>query len=279
MKICPECGQDIGDVTQKCPHCGKEITASTEDVAQRDVPQEVASDRSSSPFSVFMGVSCLLLLAFSVALYWPVFSGAGEASRRSICRNNLKQIGLALHDYHDAYASFPPAHVVDEKGTPLYSWRVLLLPYLEQKALYSEWDATQAWDSPANRRLSDTVLSVYTCPNSTDAGPYTNYIAPVGSDSVFPGTETITFDDITDPPHQTIMVAEMTGEQIPWAAPFDERISFEAVNSVGAVGSKHVGGMHVLFCDGGAGFVLDTVDATALTNLFNRHDGAGERDF
>ncbi len=221
----------------------------------------------------------IAIIAILIALLLPAVQQAREAARRSSCKNNLKQIGLALHDYHDAYASFPPAHVVDEKGTPLYSWRVLLLPYLEQKALYSEWDATQAWDSPANRRLSDTVLSVYTCPNSTDAGPYTNYIAPVGSDSVFPGTETITFDDITDPPHQTIMVAEMTGEQIPWAAPFDERISFEAVNSVGAVGSKHVGGMHVLFCDGGAGFVLDTVDATALTNLFNRHDGAGERDF
>lgn len=241
--------------------------------------EDIAPGKSARSFSVVKVVGCILAALLLYVLTNPQFQGAREAARRSLCTNNLKQIGLALHDYHDAYGSLPPAYVVDEIGTPLYSWRVVLLPFLEQKSLYSEWDLTQAWDSPANRRLSDTVLSVYTCPNSTDAGPCTNYIAPVGPDSVFPGTEAVTFDDITDPTHQTIMVAEMTGARIPWAAPFDERVSFDSINSSGGIGSKHVGGMHVLFCDGSAGFVLEDTDATALTNLFNRHDRAGDLEY
>jgi Protein of unknown function (DUF1559) len=64
----------------------------------------------------------------------------GEAARRAQCRNNLKQIALALHDYHQQYGVLPPAYVADASGRPMHSWRVLLLPFLEQQSLYDQYD-------------------------------------------------------------------------------------------------------------------------------------------
>ena len=71
-----------------------------------------------------------------VALLLPAVQAARESARRMQCSNNLKQVALAMHNYHDTYQSFPPAYTVDADGNKLHSWRTLLLPYIEQAALY-----------------------------------------------------------------------------------------------------------------------------------------------
>ena len=76
----------------------------------------------------------VILLFFSLLLLHPP-GGASEYAYRSQCANNLNRIALALHNYHDAYKCFPPAYVADEEGRPMHSWRVLILPYMEQQAL------------------------------------------------------------------------------------------------------------------------------------------------
>ena len=73
----------------------------------------------------------------------------------------MKQIGLALRSYHQDQGRFPPAVVYSPEGRPLYSWRVLILPYLEQKDLYDEFDLNEAWDSPHNRELLAKRPAVY----------------------------------------------------------------------------------------------------------------------
>ncbi|MFN0054259.1 MAG: DUF1559 domain-containing protein, partial [Planctomycetales bacterium] len=70
------------------------------------------------------------------ALLLPAVQQAREAARRTQCKNNLHQIGLALHNYHDAFNSFPPAYIPDASGRPMHSWRVLILPFLDQAPLY-----------------------------------------------------------------------------------------------------------------------------------------------
>ena len=90
---------------------------------------------------------------------------AREAAQRSTCKNNLKQIGLALHNYHDRYQSFPPAFVADENGKPMHSWRVLLLPYLDQADLYARYNFNEPWNGPNNLKLGDEIPEVYGCPN------------------------------------------------------------------------------------------------------------------
>src|SRR5687767_15769954 len=92
----------------------------------------------------------LLLLA---ALLLPFSRGGAprEAARRMQCGNHLKQIAIALHNYHDVYHCLPPAYTVDAAGKPLHSWRTLILPFSEQKALYDQIDLTKPWDDPANK--------------------------------------------------------------------------------------------------------------------------------
>src|SRR5688572_25637350 len=65
----------------------------------------------------------------------------------------LKNIGVALHDYRDTYGKWPPAVVTDKAGKPLYSWRVALLPFLEQQELHKRFKLDEPWDSPANQKL------------------------------------------------------------------------------------------------------------------------------
>ena len=89
-----------------------------------------------------------------------------ENAARSQCINNLKQIGLAMHNYHAMHKTFPPAYTVDKAGKPLLSWRVLILPYLEQDALYKEFHLDEPWDSEHNRALIDRMPATYRCPDA-----------------------------------------------------------------------------------------------------------------
>ena len=69
------------------------------------------------------------------------------------CSNSLKNISLALQNYHDTYRTFPAAYVPDKDGEPMHSWRVLILPYIEERNLYDKYDFTEPWDGPNNSKL------------------------------------------------------------------------------------------------------------------------------
>ncbi len=85
------------------------------------------------------------------------------------------------------YNSFPPAYTVDESGQRLHSWRTLILPFLEQDALYDSIDLSKPWDDPANRMAANTVIPAYACPSSASDPGMTNYVAVVDPSSVMSG--------------------------------------------------------------------------------------------
>src|SRR5688572_17568592 len=91
------------------------------------------------------------LIGLLAALLLPARRSATEAARRMSCANNLRQIGIALHNYQDEFGCLPPAYTVDAAGKPLHSWRTLILPFAEQKALYDKIDLSKPWNDPANR--------------------------------------------------------------------------------------------------------------------------------
>ena len=101
-------------------------------------------------FAVLGGGLLLVCGGILLALLLPAVQAAREASRRMECSNNLKQISLAMHSYHDVYGSLPPAYTIDEEGRRLHSWRTLLLPYLEAGQIYEQLDLSQPWDSLDN---------------------------------------------------------------------------------------------------------------------------------
>ena len=112
-----------------------------------------------------------------------------EVHGRTQCVNNLKQIGLAMHNYLDSHKTFPPAYSRDKSGRPLLSWRVHILPYVEEASLYKEFHLDEPWDSPHNRTLIDRMPAVYRCPSMSrkpaDRGK-TTYLTPRGKATIFP---------------------------------------------------------------------------------------------
>src|SRR5205823_3159081 len=109
----------------------------------------------------------ILLLACGgilLALLLPAVQAAREAARRMQSSNHLKQLSLAVMNYHDAYGTFPPAIVRDDNGKPLYSGRVLLLPFMESSGRYERFDKSQAWNSAANQSLTQQALMVFRDP-------------------------------------------------------------------------------------------------------------------
>ena len=103
-------------------------------------------------FVQLLVVLFVLGLLFVVFL-WPSVSTPRWVVHRSECRNHLKQIGLALHNYHDTYGSLPPAITRGPDGKPWHSWRILILPWLEQQDIYDRYRFDEPWDGPNNRKL------------------------------------------------------------------------------------------------------------------------------
>jgi len=96
----------------------------------------------------------VLCVAGLLAVLIPAVRQAREAARASQCICNLCQIKLALQNYHSTYGSFPPAYVADATGKPMHSWRVLILPFLEQDSLYNAYSMAEPWDGPEQQEVA-----------------------------------------------------------------------------------------------------------------------------
>lgn len=208
----------------------------------------------------------------AAALLLPAVQGSREAARRSQSMNNLKQIALAMHNYHDTYGRLPPAYVADKEGKPLLSWRVLILPYMEQEPLYRAFHLDEPWDSPHNRKLSQTPVPVYRSPNSTAPPNKTNYLAIRHERSIFPGAKPIGFAGIIDGTSNTIMVVEANdASAVEWARP-DDLVPDPQNPARGLVGMRP-GGFVAAMADGSVHFVPASLDPATLWALFTR-DGS-----
>jgi hypothetical protein len=169
--------------------------------------------------------------------------------------NNLKQIALAMHSYHDAMGRFP-GNVSGFDGKPLLSWRVQLLPYLEQGPLYQQFRMNEPWDSPANRALLDRMPAVYAMParpaprNETY---FRGFIGPRGTP--WQHRPLFTEDDrfgarmsnITDGTANTLMVVE-AGESVPWTKPDD--LPYDGKMPLPKLGPPDGDRFWAVFCDG-----------------------------
>jgi type II secretory pathway pseudopilin PulG len=185
-----------------------------------------------------------------VVLLIPAQRSAREPARITQCRNNLKMIGLALHNYNDVYGSFPPPFTVDAAGRKLHSWRTLILPFLDQAPLYERIDLSKPWNDPVNEAARRTVVPVYHCPSLSGDADRTTYMAVVGSDGVFRWGETISRDQIRDATAQTLLVLEANGgRSVPWMEPAD--LDEQTVRTLAqAPDLSHTHGIHTLRADG-----------------------------
>jgi hypothetical protein len=191
-----------------------------------------------------------------------------NATDEATCQQNLRTIGLALHSYHASHGCLPPAYTTDALGKPLHSWRVLILPFAGEDALYREVRLDEPWNSPHNTRLKARMPSFLGCPAYTD-GSHTSYAVVVGPETVFPEDVKIEMSQITDGTANTIGVVELGGRGIPWMDPRDLRLfassgslqgpawrnfqqnAIADLHRQGLAGrDQHPGGWHCLYMDG-----------------------------
>lgn len=213
----------------------------------------------SNGFTLIELILVVAILAVVIAFFLPPVRRSREAARRTQCKNNLKQIALALHNYADVYHSLPPAYTVDANGKPLHSWRTLILPYFDEKLLYDKIDLTKAWDDPVNAEANRSIVQGYNCPSTSGLKNHTTYMAVVTSNSCFRAIESRRLSEITDDHSETLMVIEVDSEQaVPWMAPRD---ADEAMFLTRDPKSKraHMGGVQAVFVDGTVRFLNDNL--------------------
>jgi prepilin-type processing-associated H-X9-DG protein len=205
----------------------------------------------------------------AIALLLPAVQASREAARRAQCTNNLKQIALAMHNYHSANNKFPAHAIYSEGGKPLLSWRVAILPFIEQQALYNEFHLDEPWDSEHNKKLIEQMPATYACPSGKHEPGTTPYQVAVGKGTMFEEPEGHGIAEVTDGTSNTIMVAEAPKTVI-WTKPDDLALTDEALPRIG---SNHPGGANVAFGDGSVRFIKQTIDQAVLRALFTRNGG------
>lgn len=131
---------------------------------------------------------------------------------------------MAVANYHETFGCFPPAYVADRDGKPMHSWRVLLLPFLEQRKLYDAYDFAEPWDGPNNRKLADKVGRIYLRSGlESDQIRTTSFVAVVGPETAWRGAESLSYKDLADGTKDTLMVVEVPDGQFSWMEPRDLR--------------------------------------------------------
>jgi hypothetical protein len=131
-------------------------------------------------------------------------------------------LALAIHNYEDANGHLPPWAVIDPKGKPLLSWRVLILPYIEQEKLYNQFHLDEPWDSPHNLPLLDQMPSTYAVRSwRVKPPPNTTYFQVfVGKGTPFEPGRIVTLNDFHRGPSETLLFVE-AANPVPWTKPED----------------------------------------------------------
>src|SRR5262249_12844267 len=210
-----------------------------------------------------------------------------DAKNRRKSEMNLRMIGLALHNFHDTHKTFPPAALCDKDGKPLLSWRVAILPYLEQAPLYNQFKLDEPWDSAHNIKLLAQMPKFYSAPGvktrETGVTFYQGFIADPKLGAEFQtawettpkagaafnaqGTRIVS---ITDGTSNTIFVVE-AGEAVPWTKPAD--LPYDPKRRLPRLGGVSKDGYHALFVDGVVRFIPQDFDEKTLRLLITRADG------
>jgi prepilin-type N-terminal cleavage/methylation domain-containing protein/prepilin-type processing-associated H-X9-DG protein len=254
-------------------------------------------------FSLIELMVVVAIIAVLLGILLPAVQKVRAAMDRTKCQNNLRQMGIALHTYHDAYRTFPPGGIeyrpFGNTTQRQLAWCVFLLPYLDQEPLYRRIDLSKAFDGPENAEAAAAVLAVFLCPSK----PRSSYLyqgrgvcdyGGIFGQAVFgqnnPPNGTMLFDVpisipmITDGTACTLMIAEDSQrDDAQWinaanlfdvSAPVNQGPSYDP-----DIHSLHPGGANGLFADGSVHFLRETMDVRTLAAIVTRAGGETVTDF
>jgi hypothetical protein len=184
---------------------------------------------------------------------------------------------LAVANYHQTYGCFPPAYVADQYGKPMHSWRVLILPFLEQQELYRAYNFDEPWNGPDNCKLASRVGKIYLRSGlESDQIQTTSFVAVVGPETMWPGSKTKSRQDLGDGTHETLMVVEVPDGQFRWMEPRDlafANMSFRINDGSGRGLGSRLGGARVVTADGTVRTLPDDFDADKLRAMLTANGG------
>lgn len=182
-------------------------------------------EKPAAPPPFQFGLKQLLLtmagLSVALAITVPLWRIAQQEARKIQSSNNLKQIAIGLHNYHDIHGSFPSAYIPDSSGRRMHSWRVLIAPFVEKSSFHASYDYGKPWNDPTNLALTKGHR-LFRSPFDSQGPPTnTNYVAIVGPGTMWPGEHGMPISGITDGTSNTIMIVEITNSDIHWMEPRD----------------------------------------------------------
>ncbi|MEO1994860.1 MAG: DUF1559 domain-containing protein, partial [Planctomycetaceae bacterium] len=255
------------------------------------------TSRSSLPMFPMLGSSSVATVPILVALLLPAVQQAREAARRSQSKNNLKQLMLAMHNYHDVYNGFPQGTVPNEQLKPeqRLSWMVSLLPFVDQAPLYDQIDQKQGWESKLNQDWTTMQVQTFLHPSNpktkTETGlGATHYVGIAGHGpnaaslplrapgvGIFGYNRVTRMRDITDGTSNTLAISEASDPFNSWMAGGKATIrGFSRkpyVNGPDGIGGPSVGGFNAGLADGSVRFLSQNIDPTILERLAAMADG------
>lgn len=194
------------------------------------------------------------------------------AAQRTTSADNLKQIALAVHNHADQTGQLAD-NIVDKDGKPLLSWRVLLLPYIEQAPLYNMFRLDEPWDSAHNLGLLESMPKIYQSPRVTvKKTGYTVYQGFSGPSGLFGTGKALRFPgNIPDGTSATLLAVEAS-VAVPWTKPLD--IPFDPKKNVPDFGKAYGGKPLAALCDGSTRLLdLKKIKPQTLKNVINPCDG------
>lgn len=223
--------------------------------------------------SCILGIAPLLLVL--VGLFLPAVQSVRQETRNLQNCNNLRMVSMAMQEYSIVNRQLPAAYTVNEDGQRLHSWRVAILPFIDEEELYKSIRLDEPWDSEWNKKFHDMCPSVFRNPLVELAPGETTYAVVVGENTAFPGSEGIDLETIKDGASNTGMITERS--PVCWMDPNSDIPFEEAIkgvnNSPNGIRSHFKGRFTVVTCDGAVYRLNDSASGDFLRKLFDRQDG------
>jgi hypothetical protein len=223
---------------------------------------------------IFSLIGNLSLLALLLPLIFApaAVQRVGQAAGRAQTTNNLKQLGIAMHNHHDTTGRFPAAARLSPAGEPLYSWRVSVLPFLEQDAMFRQFDQSAKWDAPQNMPFLGRMPPVYQTPMNRAPDPATTHMqVPTGPNTIFANNaQPMNIAGVTDGLSNTILIVQASAFPVQWTRPVDLTIAPGQPLPAGLQGPRFL----VTMADGSVRMMDRTnVNDDVLRKLIDPRDG------
>lgn len=203
-------------------------------------------------------------------IFAPAVVEAQAAAGRAARMNNLKKVAVAMHNFHSASQRLPAPAMRDKEGKATLSWRVAILPYLEQQALYERFRLDEPWDSEHNKKVAEQMPDIYKTPGAKPGT--TSIMVFTGEGTPFGGEKGMALFEVKDGLSNTILCVEAGPDKaVPWSKPEDLKFDKEA--PVAALGTLAEGQFLAAMLDGAVRVIKTTIDPAVLRALVQHADG------